>query len=81
MNANFGGEGGIRTLAPCYKPTPLAGEPLRPLEYFSIFSLATILNTRICNEPKPRAVTTRLSCADYFILPNQTVIVNHYCQN
>ena len=40
MNANFGGEGGIRTLAPCYKPTPLAGEPLRPLGYFSNFSFS-----------------------------------------
>ena len=32
----FGGEGGIWTLAPFYKPTPLAGEPLRPLGYFSM---------------------------------------------
>ena len=29
------GERGIRTLAPVARPTPLAGEPLRPLEYFS----------------------------------------------
>ena len=29
------GERGIRTLAPVARPTPLAGAPLRPLEYFS----------------------------------------------
>ena len=33
----FGGEGGIRTLAPVTQPNPLAGDPLEPLEYFSIF--------------------------------------------
>ena len=31
------GEGGIWTLAPRERPTPLAGAPLQPLEYFSIF--------------------------------------------
>ena len=30
------GERGIWTLAPVTRPTPLAGAPLRPLEYFSI---------------------------------------------
>ena len=29
-----GGEGGIWTLAPVTRPTPLAGAPLQPLEYF-----------------------------------------------
>ena len=29
------GEGGIWTLAPSSRPIPLAGAPLRPLEYFS----------------------------------------------
>ena len=32
---NGGGEGEIWTLAPLSRPTPLAGAPLRPLEYFS----------------------------------------------
>ena len=32
------GERGIRTLAPVARPTPLAGAPLRPLEYFSSHS-------------------------------------------
>ncbi len=32
---NNGGAGGIRTLAPVSRPTPLAGEPLKPLEYRS----------------------------------------------
>ena len=31
----FGAEGETRTLAPVSRPTPLAGAPLRPLEYFS----------------------------------------------
>ena len=30
------GAGGIWTLAPVARPTPLAGAPLQPLEYFSI---------------------------------------------
>ena len=30
------GEGGLWTLAPRKRPTPLAGAPLQPLEYFSI---------------------------------------------
>ena len=34
------GEGGIWTLAPVARPTPLAGAPLRPLEYFSSFAFA-----------------------------------------
>ena len=33
--ANKSGERGIWTLAPVARPTPLAGAPLRPLEYFS----------------------------------------------
>ena len=32
---SFNGEGGIWTLAPRKRPTPLAGAPLQPLEYFS----------------------------------------------
>lgn len=32
---SFGGEGEIWTLATLPRPTPLAGEPLRPLGYFS----------------------------------------------
>ena len=31
-----GGEGGIRTLAPLTRSTPLAGAPLEPLGYFPI---------------------------------------------
>ena len=35
----WNGEGGIWTLAPVSRPMPLAGAPLRPLEYFSkVFS-------------------------------------------
>ena len=34
------GERGIWTLAPVARPTPLAGAPLRPLEYFSSFAFA-----------------------------------------
>ena len=31
----YGGAGEIRTLAPISRPTPLAGEPLKPLGYCS----------------------------------------------
>ena len=35
----WSGERGIWTLAPVARPTPLAGAPLRPLEYFSEFMI------------------------------------------
>ena len=37
------GEGGIRTLAPVTRPIPLAGAPLRPLEYFSWLRIHNLL--------------------------------------
>ena len=37
FSKKFSGERGIWTLAPVSRPTPLAGAPLRPLEYFSEF--------------------------------------------
>lgn len=40
------GEGGIRTLAPVTRPIPLAGAPLRPLEYFSRYFLYKITSLR-----------------------------------
>ena len=42
------GERGIWTLAPVARPTPLAGAPLRPLEYFSLIAFAMLTHyTRI----------------------------------
>ena len=35
LRSQSNAEGGIWTLAPVSRPTPLAGAPLRPLEYFS----------------------------------------------
>ena len=37
------GEGGIWTLAPVTRPIPLAGAPLRPLEYFSWLRIHNLL--------------------------------------
>ena len=37
------GEGGIWTLAPVTRPIPLAGAPLRPLEYFSRLRIHNLL--------------------------------------
>ena len=37
------GERGIRTLAPVARPTPLAGAPLRPLEYYSRAKCVTLI--------------------------------------
>ena len=39
------GERGIWTLAPVTRPTPLAGAPLQPLEYFSRFHNNIILSS------------------------------------
>ena len=39
----FGGESGIRTRAAISNTTPLAGAPLRPLEYLSIFIKFSLL--------------------------------------
>jgi hypothetical protein len=36
----YGGERGIWTLAPVTRPTPLAGAPLQPLEYFPKIKMA-----------------------------------------
>ena len=38
ITGKWSAEGGIWTLAPVSRPIPLAGAPLRPLEYFCIFS-------------------------------------------
>ena len=40
---NSNGEGGIWTLAPVTRPIPLAGAPLRPLEYFSWLRIHNLL--------------------------------------
>ena len=54
----FGGEGGIRTLAPVTQPNPLAGDPLEPLEYFSKHSNYFILAERVGFEPTvPLSIT------------------------
>ena len=39
----FNGERGIWTLAPVTRPTPLAGAPLQPLEYFSKLKTLSIM--------------------------------------
>ncbi len=39
----FGGEGGIWTRATFNSTTPLAGEPLQPLGYFSVTELKRLL--------------------------------------
>ena len=53
FNQHFGkksGERGIWTLAPVSRPTPLAGAPLRPLEYFSEFIFhISASNEHICS--------------------------------
>ena len=41
--ANKSGERGIWTLAPVTRPIPLAGAPLRPLEYFSWLRIHNVL--------------------------------------
>ena len=46
------GEGGIWTLAPRERPTPLAGAPLRPLEYFSEFIYNMKLLTGLTRDAK-----------------------------
>ena len=48
-SVSFGAEGETRTLAPVARPTPLAGAPLQPLEYFSRFCYKSynVLNTNI----------------------------------
>ena len=55
-----GGEGGIWTLATCYRPTPLAGEPLRPLEYFSVAGVVGF---------EPTNVRVKAAYVNHFIIP------------
>ena len=42
FKVSCGGEGEIRTRARCYTPNPLAGDPLGPLGYFSIYLLTEV---------------------------------------
>ena len=55
------GEGGIWTLAPLFRrPTPLAGAPLRPLEYYSRAKCVTLIQKmaeRVGFEPTVRCRT------------------------
>ena len=55
--SNQSGERGIWTLAPVTRPIPLAGAPLRPLEYFSkvhylMIWYCSMRSWRICNNTK-----------------------------
>ena len=56
----FGGERGIWTLAPREGPTPLAGEPLQPLEYFSLI-LYALINLLICLNGGEGGIRTHVS--------------------
>ena len=84
MNLNFDGEGGIWTPAPCNRPTPLAGAPLRPLEYFSKARTANVKSCRsICGIL--HAVSICLTTLCYYtreIFPCQLIyIIFHRCYN
>ena len=62
------GEGGIWTLAPVTRPIPLAGAPLRPLEYFSWLRIHNLL----CN-------LKRISFRNaWLIIHNMFYIVNTF---
>ena len=62
--ANDSGERGIWTLAPVTRPIPLAGAPLRPLEYFS----------KVHYLPYD---VVRCVCDALMILPNNSLFVNY----
>ena len=84
MNLNFYGEGGIWTPAPCNRPTPLAGAPLRPLEYFSKARTANVKSCRsLCGIL--HAVSICLTTLCYYtreIFPCQLIyIIFHRCYN
>ena len=84
MNLNFDGEGGIWTPAPCNRPTPLAGAPLRPLEYFSKARTANVKSCRsVCGIL--HAVSICLTTLCYYtreIFPCQLIyIIFHRCYN
>ena len=53
------GERGIRTLAPVARPTPLAGAPLRPLEYFSTSESASVKYMCVCEIHSARIIIHR----------------------
>ena len=55
----YGGEGGIRTLAPLSRSTPLAGAPLEPLEYFP-----NLLTPQVGLEPTTDRLTADCSTTE-----------------
>ena len=71
----YGGEGGIWTLAPVARPTPLAGAPLQPLEYFPIlapqvgFEPTTVRLTAECSTTELLRINSINSCKSS-VLPN-----------
>ena len=60
------GERGIWTLAPVARPTPLAGAPLRPLEYFSELVLHMIFYTAL-SQCKSYYTKRFFSCQPVFL--------------
>ena len=80
---NYGGDGGIRTLAPFYRSTPLAGEPLQPtwvhlhVERLTGLEPATarleIWNSTIELQPHLIILSYRLylTSLDYYFSPNR----------
>ena len=66
------GERGIWTLAPVARPTPLAGAPLRPLEYFSeLLFTYDIFTTYFCS--------AKVIILNVFLLVNQFFIFFTSC--
>ena len=60
------GEGGIWTLAPVTRPIPLAGAPLRPLEYFCFSFMCHIRDAKVILYDSPLFVNTFLSFFLFF---------------
>ena len=76
------GERGIRTLAPVARPTPLAGAPLQPLEYFSMnrTSSLPICYWRHFVTQKLLYISSMLLSIAFFIIFLIVDIVYEYCR-
>ena len=65
----WSGERGIWTLAPVARPTPLAGAPLRPLEYFSVVVISIwFVKNSICFRRIDNYIRYKYKCQPVFFI-------------
>ena len=75
----WSGERGIWTLAPVARPTPLAGAPLRPLEYFSVVVISIwFVKNSICFRRIDNYIRYKYKCQPVFFIFFKNCLFCHF---